>query len=135
MPDARVVLPARQWPGGLLNMNQQRGHTKYGHGLIRTWRDYGRHMGTRMLRRGLIEPMQPGVRLWFEVRHETNHVRDTPNVLPTAKALVDGLVDAGVLPADRDGVLEGPLVRRVYPNGAREIILRFEDIGVDALGR
>lgn len=33
------------------------------------------------------------------------HRRDTSNWLPTVKAMVDGLVDAGVLPGDHDAIV------------------------------
>ena len=35
-------------------------------------------------------------------------VRDAGNLQPTSKALVDGLVDAGVFPDDNDAWVEGP---------------------------
>lgn len=41
--------------------------------------------------------------------------RDAHNVMPTVKALIDGLVDAGVLPDDDDRHLTGPDLR-VAPN-------------------
>jgi crossover junction endodeoxyribonuclease RusA len=49
----------------------------------------------------------------FTVQHTTNHHRDTANWYLTAKACVDGLVDAGVLPAgDCDCYVVGPDMRR-----------------------
>lgn len=38
----------------------------------------------------------------------SRHRRDVHNLMPTFKALVDGLVDAGVLPDDSDAHLIGP---------------------------
>lgn len=40
--------------------------------------------------------------------------RDVANLYPTAKAIVDGLVDAGLLPDDNDNHLTGPDLRRGY---------------------
>jgi Holliday junction resolvase RusA-like endonuclease len=40
--------------------------------------------------------------------------RDVGNLYPTAKAIVDGLVDAGVLPDDDDKHVLGPDLRRGY---------------------
>lgn len=36
--------------------------------------------------------------------------RDVHNIMPTVKPIIDGLVDAGVLPDDHDGVLRGPFL-------------------------
>lgn len=40
--------------------------------------------------------------------------RDVANLYPTAKAIVDGLVDAGLLPDDNDQHLTGPDLRRAH---------------------
>jgi Holliday junction resolvase RusA-like endonuclease len=53
------------------------------------------------------------------VRWPDNRRRDAPNIAPTAKALVDGIVDAGVLEDDADRI-----VRRTS----------FEAVGTDAAG-
>jgi hypothetical protein len=40
----------------------------------------------------------------------TRKRRDVHNIMPTVKPLIDGLVDAGVLPDDDDDVLRGPFL-------------------------
>lgn len=50
-------------------------------------------------------------------RFPTNHRREVANLQPTSKAIVDGLVDAGVLPDDDDMHCVGPDNRRHIPNG------------------
>lgn len=39
--------------------------------------------------------------------------RDVHNFMPTVKAAIDGLTDAGLWIDDRDGILTGPDLRRV----------------------
>lgn len=129
-PQAAVVrIPAHRWPGPLLNVNMARGHTRHLSHRIPPWRAVGREAGRRLPR------MAGPVRIWLEVRFATNHRRDAANLYPTAKALVDGLVDAGTLPGDHDGVLEGPWIHRVYPNGPELLTLVVEPLDADSLGR
>lgn len=134
MQTYQIDLPATEWPGPLVSMNELRGKTKHLHHKTAPWRDYGFIVAKRALNRGDIELMPDGVRLWFEVRQETNHRRDTPNVMPSAKALVDGMTDTGIISDDKDGVLEGPLIRRIYPNGPAMIRLVFEAVGRAEIG-
>lgn len=61
------------------------------------------------------------------VRFPTNHRRDVGNYYPTAKAIVDGLVDAGVLPDDNDDHLTGPDLRRERPNGPLRVTVTIEE--------
>lgn len=62
------------------------------------------------------------------IRFATNHRRDVGNYYPTAKAIVDGLVDAGVLPDDDDRHLIGPDLRREYPNGTPRVTVHIKEI-------
>lgn len=54
----------------------------------------------------------------------TNRRSDAHNWYPTAKACVDGLVDAGVIPDDRDEYLLGPDMRRTHK--AERFTIRFQ---------
>lgn len=130
----QIDLPGKSWPGALVSMNELRGRSKHLHHKTAPWRDYGFITAKKAIRDGRLKYLPPGVRLWMEVRHATNHRRDTPNIMPSAKAFVDGLIDAGVVSDDKDGVLEGPLIRRIYPNGEPLIRLIFEVVGTEALG-
>lgn len=62
-------------------------------------------------------------RAWVEVwfRFPDNTRREVANLQNTSKALVDGLVAAGVFKDDRDEILMGPDNRRTWPNGPHEI--------------
>ncbi|QED11780.1 RusA-like resolvase [Arthrobacter phage BossLady] len=64
-------------------------------------------------------------RVVFWVRWPDNIRRETSNLLPTAKAIVDGIVDARVLPDDRDERVDGPDPRRIYPNGPHRVIIQL----------
>jgi crossover junction endodeoxyribonuclease RusA len=54
-------------------------------------------------------------------RFPTNHRREVANLQPTSKAIVDGLVDAGLLPDDSDDHVIGPDNRRERPNGPARV--------------
>lgn len=58
--------------------------------------------------------------------------RDTPNAYPTVKALLDGLVDAGILSDDRDGVIVAttmrPVLGRVVDGDDVELTLKLEAV-------
>lgn len=57
-----------------------------------------------------VDPMR-SARLVVTVRWPDHRRRDVANLAPTVKALVDGAVDAGVLPDDDDNHLVGPDMR------------------------
>jgi hypothetical protein len=61
------------------------------------------------------------VTIWAYFRFTNNRRRDTGNLYPTVKALVDGFVDAGLIPDDCDGIVDGPHLSRHYPNGPGNI--------------
>lgn len=47
-------------------------------------------------------------RVEFEFAYPDSRRRDRSNLAPTVKALMDGLIDAGLLPDDSDRFLDGP---------------------------
>lgn len=47
-------------------------------------------------------------RVEFEFAYPDRRRRDRHNLAPTVKALMDGLIDAGLLPDDADRFLDGP---------------------------
>lgn len=74
-----------------------------------------------------------------EYRPPDRRRRDVHNLYPSAKAAVDGLVDAGVLPDDSDEYLTGPDMRlgvviRQGPRGAPirhgQLILHITELAV-----
>jgi len=60
---------------------------------------------------GLV-PMTGPVRILVTVAWPDRRRRDVPNIYPTVKACVDGIVDAGVLTDDDDGHVESMTFRR-----------------------
>jgi crossover junction endodeoxyribonuclease RusA len=62
------------------------------------------------------------------IRFPTNRRRDVGNYYPTAKAILDGLVDAGVLPDDNDQHVIGPDMRRDRPNGPLRVTVTIRDL-------
>ena len=112
------TVPVQEFPAALLNANALRGETRHLGRLAAPWRRLGAQLVTR---HGLPRPFPGPVRIDVEFRFENNRRRDTGNLAPTVKALVDGLVDAGALVDDCDGLVEGPFPRRTYPNGPRRI--------------
>ncbi|MDP8971179.1 MAG: hypothetical protein M3N52_11940 [Actinomycetota bacterium] len=76
------------------------------HRLTRHWR----HL-TKTLAKQAKLPAMPGAHIVAELMFTTGHRRDPHNWFPTAKAAVDGLVDAGVLPDDRAELVTGPDMR------------------------
>jgi len=101
----------------LINFNMLRGQTRYFGRATETWRDLGRQLAQG------CDKLAPPVSIWALFRFPDNRRRDTANLYPTVKALVDGLVDEHRLVGDHDGVLDGPWLRREYPNGPLRITL------------
>jgi hypothetical protein len=60
-------------------------------------------------------------------RFPTNHRREVSNLQPTSKAMVDGLVDAGVLEDDSDDYVTGPDNRRERPNGPLRVTITLTE--------
>lgn len=52
--------------------------------------------------------------------------RDVANISPTIKALIDGIVDAGLLPDDDDAHLVGPDLRPYVAGMKGHVVLDFE---------
>lgn len=70
-----------------------------------------------------IDPLDwARVIVWF--RFPDNIRRDTSNRQPIVKAIVDGLVVAGVVPDDRDEFVGGQDARRLYPNGPHRVVVQ-----------
>lgn len=128
---AELLIEARHFPGPPLNVNDIRGHTRYTSAKTAPWRRLGALLArSQRLPRPLTAPVQ----IWAEFRFPDDRRRDTPNLYPTVKALVDGLQDAGVLDGDHDGAVEGPWLKRTYPNGPRQIRLVLVPLSPAELG-
>src|SRR5690349_14468967 len=68
------------------------------------------------------------VRVVIHVRFPDKRRRDVGNLYPyVAKPIVDGLVDARVIPDDDDHHCIGPDLRRDYDRGPLQVRIRIED--------
>ncbi|WP_194521947.1 hypothetical protein [Cellulosimicrobium sp. JZ28] len=127
-----LEIPASRFPGKPLNVNDFRGQTKHLARSVKPWRQLGCVLGRD---HRFPHPFVHPVRVWAEFRFPDNRRRDTPNLYPTIKPLIDGLVDAGVLLGDHDGRVEGPWLKRTYPNGPLRLRLVLVPLpGGDGLG-
>ena len=93
-----------------------RGHWSKSHRKTKKWRQTAQIVASSARNRGqlpLLERAQ--ITVWFT--YPTAHRRDVANLHPTVKALVDGIVDAGILPDDNDKHVLGPDCRRVPEKG------------------
>lgn len=117
-----IVIPQTRWPGKLLNLNGMRGHTANIGRLAAPWR----LLGFTVAKEQRIETFMRPVEMWAKFRFPSNHRRDSGNLYPTIKAIVDGFVDAKVLVDDCDGILFGPFLVRDYPNGPAQITIEIE---------
>ena len=112
-----IVIPKYQWPGGRLMSLNDRGQWAARARATKAWRMTGRLYGRNAIHTGLPHPLPTPVTVTMGVRYQNNKRRDIANTMPTAKALIDGLRDAGLLADDHDGVLVGPFIHRLAPNG------------------
>lgn len=90
---------------GWLTANQ-RGHWAVRCGLIKQWRQAADYTA----RYHRVPPMA-AANIVIELCFRAYRRRDPANWAPTGKAIVDGLVDAGVLPDDRAELVTGPDMR------------------------
>jgi crossover junction endodeoxyribonuclease RusA len=103
-------------PCDFLNANQRLHHFKR-NDLTQTWR--------KAAAKALNELFEPyhytRAHIVCTYRFPTNHRREVSNLQPTSKAIVDGLVDAQLIPDDDDTHVIGPDNRREYPNGPARV--------------
>lgn len=92
----------RKVPYGLLSANT-RHHWSVNREVARTWR---RLAATAARAQGI--PTMRRARIVVTFHKATNRRYDPGNLAPVSKAIVDGLVDAGVLPDDSHDYLVGP---------------------------
>lgn len=121
---AAVELPVTNWQETRISANDRYPTVKLSRGrqiqpekIRRTkhWRELAlvKARGLRLaLSRGRVE---------IVYRYPDRTRREVSNLQPTSKAIVDGLVDAGIFPDDKDGVLVGPDNRRDPVNGPHAV--------------
>jgi len=129
---AAVIGPSiRQWtvtipaPAPWLSANQRRDLRRQTPDR-RAWRDAGKVYATLA-----NLPKLQHVHLVAVLRFGSNRRRDPHNYYPTLKALVDGLVDYGLVPDDSHEYLVGPDVRYgpvAAGKGLGEVVLTVTDL-------
>ena len=92
--------------------------------LTRAWRKYA----AACITTGWYPDHYTRAHITVSIRFPTNHRRDVGNYYPTAKAIVDGLVDAQLLADDDDTRVVGPDMRREYPNGPTRVTVTIEEL-------
>lgn len=91
----------------------------------RYWRVLSTTTARSAINRGLLPRLQRA-HVMVTIHWPDKRRRDVGNWAPTAKAIVDGLVDAGLIPDDRDEHLVGPDLRR--GTGTARITLTITDL-------
>lgn len=112
-------------PAAFINANA-RTHFRAKAKLTRAWRAAAKD-AVLTLRQAKL-PRYDRAHITCSIRFSDNRRRDVGNLFPTAKACVDGLVDAGVLEDDDDTRVIGPDMRRDYPNGPARVTITIEEI-------
>ena len=80
-------------------------------------------------RRDHVPPLQRA-HIVVEYRPPDRRRRDVHNLFPSAKACVDGVVDAGVLRDDADQYLIGPDMRLGEPEKQGRLVLHITELEV-----
>jgi len=92
----------------MLNAND-RDHWRVLSPIRKAWRDLGHAHGQAA---GLAAHGWQRVRIDADIHRPIASRSDAGNWYPTVKAVIDGLVDAGLIPDDNDDHLDGPFLRR-----------------------
>jgi len=109
-----------------LNANQRLHWAKRAH-LTRYWRERGKIAATNAQ-----IPWMSKAHVTVTVHKTTNHRFDPANLAPTAKAIVDGLVDAGVLDDDDRTRLVGPDMRAGERRDVRQLVVTITPLEQEA---
>lgn len=124
-----ILIPA---PTKWMNANQRHGHWSERSGPTKLWRD-----AAKVLAHQARIPALDRVTITATVhRPDRRRNADAHNRYPTVKAVVDGLVDAGVLPDDCDRHLVSLTIqagasvdKRRYPLGVLELTITTTETG------
>ena len=120
MTALELTIPA---PCGWLNSNQ-RFHRMEHARRVASWRNAADFAATSAQHDSFLEPVHITVTI-----HKTRAGRwDVGNLYPTAKAIVDGLVDAGVIPDDSNEWVVGPDMRAGEKRAEPCVVVRVEAI-------
>jgi crossover junction endodeoxyribonuclease RusA len=100
-------------PAAFINLNDRLHHHVKAR-LTKAWREAARDA----ILTGFHPDHYTRARIVVAYRFPNNRRREVANLQPTSKAIVDGLVDANLLPDDSDNEVVGPDNRRHVPNGS-----------------
>lgn len=108
----------------LMNSNH-RPHPMVRARQTRQWRELGcvRAQAVR------LQPITGRVRIVVTIHTATARTYDAGNYYPTAKALIDGLRDAGVLVDDSNEYVEGPDMRPGLKSNPPKLVLELIPTG------
>lgn len=109
-------------PCAFINANQ-RTHWRAKAELTRTWRA----LAAATIRAEFNPVHYTHAHITIAIRFPDNRRRDVGNLQGTAKAIVDGLVDAELIADDSDKHITGPDLRRDYPNGPPRVTVTIEE--------
>lgn len=108
-----------------LNSND-RDHWRVVDPIKKEWRRLGKEYAELMkLPKGLLK-----IEIHMDIQYPTNRDYDAGNWYPTAKPIVDGFVDYGLIPDDNNHFLDGPYLHG-GPKGPAAMVIRIEEIEVD----
>lgn len=112
----------------MLNAND-RDHHRVVSPIRKEWRRRGRGIGNgaRIRDAGLQR-----VRVDAYIQRPINNDSDAGNFYPTVKPIIDGLIDARMLPDDNDRYLQGPFLHP-GPKGPYAVILVITELSADAV--
>ena len=108
-----------EWADARISANDRR-HRQGNAKRTKLWRKAGKLAASHAWQGVPLE----WARLVVLYRFPDNRRRETSNLQPTSKAIVDGLVDAGLLLDDRDEMVDGPDNRRLWPNGEHRVVVQ-----------
>lgn len=113
-------------PYGLLSANT-RHHWSVNREVARTWR----HAAATTAQHQGIPPIQRA-RVVVTFHKATSHRYDPGNLAPVSKAIVDGLVDAGVFPDDSHEYLVGPDHRAGEKSTTPHVVITITELTEEA---
>lgn len=93
--------------------------------LTKAWRDLAHDHAAYPADHGV---RYERARVVVTYRLANNRRREVSNLQPTSKAILDGIVDSGLLVDDDDSHCIGPDNRREYPNGPPRVTVTITEV-------
>jgi hypothetical protein len=110
-------------PCAFINMNDRPHHHAKAK-LTKAWREAAHIAAVAVSNRDRYQRAH----IVVAYRFPDNRRREVGNLQPTSKAIVDGIVDSGLLPDDSDQHVIGPDNRRHIPNGTPLVTITIQEI-------